>query len=77
MRILGMEAAVRQLVRFGNAPHILDDVAGAQPIFVNVRRVADKAENRFCRALAVMDIHALLFDLAHQSFNARFLCAGS
>ena len=77
MRILGMEAAVRQLVRLGNAPHILDDVAGAQPIFVNVRRVADKAENRFRRALAVMDIHALLFDLAHQGFNARFLCAGS
>ena len=77
MRILGMEAAVRQLIRFGNAPHILDDVAGAQPIFVNVRRVADKAENRFRRALAVMDIHAPLFDLAHQSFNARFLCAGS
>ena len=77
MRILGMEAAVRQLVRLGNAPRILDDVAGAQPIFVNVRRVADKAENRFRRALAVMDIHALLFDLAHQGFNARFLCAGS
>ena len=77
MRILGMEAAVRQLIRFGNAAHILDDVAGAQPIFVNVRRVADKAENRFCRALAVMDIHAPLFDLAHQGFNARFLCAGS
>lgn len=77
MRVLGMEAAVRQLVRLGNAPHILDDVAGAQPIFVNVRRVADKAENRFRRALAVMDIHALLFDLAHQGFNARFLCAGS
>ena len=52
MRILGMEAVVRQLIRFGNAPHILDDVAGAQPILVNVRRVADKAENRFRRALA-------------------------
>lgn len=77
MRILGMEAAVRQLIRFGNAPHILDDVAGAQPILVNVRRVADKAENRLRRALAVMDIHAPLFDLAHQGFNARFLCAGS
>ena len=77
MRILGMEVAVRQLVRFGNTPHILDDVAGAQPILVNVRRVADKAENRFRRTLAVMDIHALLFDLAHQGFNARFLCAGS
>ena len=72
MRILGMEAPVRQLIRFGNAAHILDDVAGAQPIFVNVRRIADKAENRFRRALAVMDIHALLFDLAHQGFNARF-----
>lgn len=77
MRILGMEAAVRQLIRFGNAPHILDDVAGVQPILVNVRRIADKAENRFRRALAVMDIHALLFDLAHQGFNARLLCAGS
>ena len=77
MRILGMEAAVRQLVRFGNAPRSLDDVAGAQPIFVNVRRVADKAENRFRRALAVMDIHAPLFDPARQGFNARFLCAGS
>lgn len=77
MRILGMEAAVRQLVRFGNAPHILDDVAGAQPILVNVRRVADKAENRLRRALTVMDIHAPLFDLAHQGFNAHFLCAGS
>ena len=75
MRILGMEASIRQFVRFRNPTDILNDIARAQPILVNMRRVAYQTENRFRCALAVMDIDALIPNLLHQRFNARLLCA--
>ena len=59
MRILGMEASIRQFVRLRNPADILNDIARAQPILVNMRRVAYQTENRFRCALAVMDIDAI------------------
>ena len=41
--ILGMKTTVRQFIRFGNAPHIFDDIACAQPVFIHVRRITDEA----------------------------------
>ena len=65
-RIFRMEATVSQFKGFRDPPYIRNNRDRPKPVFIQMRRIADQAQYRFCRALAVMDVDILFLNLFNQ-----------